>query len=936
MRNSLTTGAVLVAVLITGALAVLAQAPLPSVDGLWREGPDLSTVRTPAGSNIGRLRAYRTVELDDFTMDATLRQAIFKTTVRAAAAQTMTLPMPDGSFTRVRVEEAPLLSPELQAQHPELRTYIGHGIDDPSVTVYMDRTPLGFHAQMFTDRGLAYIDPLDASKNLYLSFWREDADLEPISCLTSDSEDRLHSVRLLAPKKGTREVNPTGTAGRTYRLAMSATGEYSLSVGVACPAPQTAACLTAAATSSITTTVNRVRGIFRNEVNVDFNLLRFNIFTNPATPGGDPYTNGATVDATLLNENQASLDAGGQAGTYDIGHVVSQGGIGGLAGVGVVCTATKGRGGTSRPTPSGDAFDVDFVAHEMGHQMGANHTFNDGSGGAGNSCTAGNRAATSAYEPGSGSTVMAYAGICPPSNVQANSDTYFHVRSLDQITDFRDGGTGSSCGTATGGTTPPAVSAGADFTIPQNTPFTLTATGTGVNYTWEEFDLGAAAATPNSNDAAAPLFRSRAGTAGGSRTFPRFSTVLGTTTDPFEVLPTVNRGMTFRATARNNLGATRWDDMVVTVAGAPFNFTFPVNASNTECGVSQNITWNVGGGSVSPNVRMSFSSDNGGSFADVLASTPNDGSENATLPKTLTSQGRVMLSSIGNIFFNVSGPFTIRDTQNPSVSAPGPLTTECTQKSPQGATPSIGTATATDVCDATVAISSNAPAVFPLGTTPVTWRGTDDSLNVGTAVQNVTVVDTTPPTIIAPPNIVAECTSPAGTPVPLGTPVTNDICWASLTVFNNAPGLFPLGTTPVTWTAVDGSTNSSTALQTVKIQDTTPPQLSFTLSQTALWPPNHKLDRIRVTITVSDICDANPTVRLLSITSNEPDDGLGDGDTAGDIEGAAFGTDDREFFLRAERSGLGNDRIYTITYEASDASGNTTVRQATVTVAHNQ
>jgi hypothetical protein len=872
------------------------------------------------------------VEMDEFTMDGTLRQAIFKTAVRAARAQTMSLPMPDGSFTRVEVEESPFLSAELQAQHPELRTYVGHGIDDPSVTAYLDRTPLGFHAQVFTDRGLAYIDPLDASRNLYLSFWRADAELEPFRCLTNDREELVQAARLLAVNKGIHQANPTGAAGRSYRLAVTATGEYTtFFANATCPAPVQNACATAAAQAAITTTMNRVRGIYINEVNITLSLVRFNIYTDAAT---DPFPTGAKIDQPLLNQHQADLDAGGQGNTYDIGHIVSQGGPGGFA-PGDTCTAQKAQGGTSLANPQGDGFDVDFVAHEIGHQMGGDHTFNAASGTG--SCSNTTRTAGSAYEPGSGTTIMAYAGVCSAAeNIQAHSDPFFHVRSLDQITDFRDTGNGSTCGTATGGTTPPNVNAGADFTIPRNTPFTLTATGNGTTTSWEQFDLGPAASTPNSNDAQAPLFRSRVPTASASRTLPRFSTVLGTTTDPFEVLPTVDRTMNFRATARNNLGATRWDDMQVNVSGAPFNMSFPASGSNLECGVSQNITWNVGGGSVSPNVRMSFSSNNGGSFADVLASTPNDGAENTNLPKTLTNQGRVMLSSIGNIFFNVSGQFTIRDTQNPTVTAPGPLTTECTQKAPQGATPNIGTATATDICDASVAISNNAPAVFPLGTTPVSWRGTDDSLNVGTAVQNVTVVDTTPPSITAPANVVAECTSPAGTPVSLGTPVTNDICWATVAVSNNAPALFPLGTTPVTWTAVDGSTNSNTAIQTVKIQDTTPPQLSFTLTPNSLWPPNHKLALIKASITVSDICDATPTVRLISITSNEPDDGLGDGDTAGDIQGAVFGTDDREFYVRAERGGVGTGRIYTVTYEARDASGNTTVRQATVTVAHDQ
>lgn len=198
----------------------------------------------------------------------------------------------------------------------------------------------------------------------------------------------------------------------------------------------------------------------------------------------------------------------------------------------------------------------------------------------------------------------------------------------------------------------------------------------------------------------------------------------------------------------------------------------------------------------------------------------------------------------------------------------------------------------------------------------------------------VDVVDTRPPNVTAPAAVTAECTGPAGTSVALGTASASDVCDDAPVLTNDAPSTFNLGTTTVTWTAVDESTNEGTATQTVKIVDTTPPNLTATVSPTTLWPPNHKLAQINASITVSDICDPSPTVRLISITSNENDNGVGDGNTSEDIQEATLGTDDRTFLLRSERSGPGNGRVYTVTYEASDASGNTTVRQATVTVRH--
>lgn len=201
----------------------------------------------------------------------------------------------------------------------------------------------------------------------------------------------------------------------------------------------------------------------------------------------------------------------------------------------------------------------------------------------------------------------------------------------------------------------------------------------------------------------------------------------------------------------------------------------------------------------------------------------------------------------------------------------------------------------------------------------------------------VDVLDTKAPAVTAPPDPPeAECAGPAGTPVDIGIAKVTDVCDASPDLTNNAPQLFPLGTTTVTYSARDDSGNTSSATQKVLVVDKTPPVITVALSPAVLWPPNHKLVPITATITVQDVCDPNPTVKLVSIKSSEPDNGLGDGDTTGDIQGAVFDTDDRAFLLRSERSGPGGGRMYTVTYKASDASGNTTTQQATVTVPKNQ
>jgi hypothetical protein len=474
------------------------------------------------------------------------------------------------------------------------------------------------------------------------------------------------------------------------------------------------------------------------------------------------------------------------------------------------------------------------------------------------------RHADTAYEPGSGSTTMGLAGLCSPENVQPAGDDYFHFASLWEITDFTNG-SGSACGTLTAtGNTPPTVDAGADYSIPTGTPFTLTAAGNdtdgdALTYGWEQLDLGAP--SPPSNVADGPLFRSRPPTTDPSRTFPPYDDILAGTPTPWERLPTVARDLTFGVTVRDNRadgGGVDFDEMTLSAAGDPFAITFPAEGDSLECGDETALLWNVGGGSVAAEVGALFSDDGGLSFDELITSTPNDGSETVTVPVSLTDMGRIELYALGNVFFALSGEFSIEDTIPPEITVPEDVTAEC--ESPDGTYVEIGVATAEDTCDADVDISSDAPA----------------------------------------------------------------------------DGIFSLGETVVTWTAVDDSLNTSSDEQLVTVQDTTPPELEITLSPDTLWPPNHKMAAISALITASDMCDASPMVSLVSITSNEPDNGKGDGNTVNDIQDADFGTDDREFSLRSERSGSGSGRIYTVTYEAVDSSGNRTSVTAEVTVPHDQ
>lgn len=231
---------------------------------------------------------------------------------------------------------------------------------------------------------------------------------------------------------------------------------------------------------------------------------------------------------------------------------------------------------------------------------------------------------------------------------------------------------------------------------------------------------------------------------------------------------------------------------------------------------------------------------------------------------------------------------------------------------------------------------STLPFVLDFGASDVELTVYDSLSAFDKDEKTLDVIDTSPPSLTPPADVEAECESPDGTAVDIGQASAADTCDENISVSNDGLPLYPLGDTPVTWSAEDFSGNVAQAVQTVSIVDTTPPTLTLSVSPDTLWSPNHELVSISAAIVVTDICDPAPTVKLVSITSNEPDDALGDGNTDADIQSAAFGTDDRSFELRAERQGGGSGRVYTISYEAMDASGNTTLGQATVTVPHSK
>jgi hypothetical protein len=592
-----------------------------------------------------------------------LASAPLEFTAAAENPLCLVLPKPDGTTEQFSVVEAPVMDEALAAQYPDIKTFRGTGVDDPTASVRFDCTPLGFHAQVLSANGSYYIDPyyLNDADGPYASYYKRDViGADSWQCETSAAElcDAELEAKLDAalgdslPEAASPLPLASTVTLRTFRLAVAATGEYTAAVGGGTVAGGQAAVVTA---------VNRVTGVYETELDVRLSLVGNNsslIYTNAST---DPYTN--DNGSTMLAENQTTVDSVIGNANYDIGHVFSTGG-GGVAYLGVVGeSGWKARGVTGMSNPTGDAFYIDYVAHEMGHQFGANHTFNTAN-------DTSNRNASTAYEPGSGSTIMAYAGIEGDEDLQAHSDPYFHAASIEEIRDFL--GTIPSVGTTTTTTNhAPTVSAGSSYTIPTGTPFVLTASGSDsdgdtVTYDWEEMDLGVATLLTDADNGSSPILRDWTPSTSPSRVVTRLSDLVDNTLATGERLPSVARAnFNWRVVARDNRsggGGVATSDVTLQVVntGAAFSVT-SANSGATWAGYStQTVTWNVAGttanGINTANVKISLSTDGGLTYDTVLLdSTPNDGSATITVPNiATTTTARIKVEAIGNIFCDIN------------------------------------------------------------------------------------------------------------------------------------------------------------------------------------------------------------------------------------------------------------------------------------------
>jgi subtilisin-like proprotein convertase family protein len=610
-----------------------------------------------------KVAKYRTLALDLSGLQAALQAAPLETTLAGSNPVELLMPMPDGSMKRFLAVESPVMAPGLAARYPAIKTYKGWNPEQPKETIRFGYSPdQGFYATILAAEGAVYIDALEqGGERLYLAYFvAENAAAGLRSAFICETEEE-HGHE---PEPGIYEGNQLETRSpaeeegvlRTYRLAMAVTGEYSIFHGGT----------TASALAAVVLKVNRLNQVFERDLAIRAELVENNdtlIFLDPAT---DSLSNGNT--SALLGEIADVINSRIGQANYDFGHVLNRHNdfVGnGVAALRSVCNPlTKARGVSGITIPQGDPFVIAIIAHEMGHQFGATHTMND--------CQ--NVESSTAYEPGSGVTIMAYAGICQPSNnVQNFTEDFFHIISMEQIFEYTREGNGDGCAvkTPTGNLAPTVEVPNLTGTfIPISTPFQLTASATDpendlLTYAWEQFDTGPTNVGLGNPQGNSPLFRVFQPSTSPTRVFPRLNKIVNNSFDVSEILPTYSRDLTFRCAVRDNNpggGNVTWaqtrfrsDD-----TAGPFRVTVPNDSGiEWEVGDYREIRWDVANTDNNRvrcyRVNIKLSTDGGFTYPiTLLEGVPNTGSAFVTIPDAVTSTARIRVEAADNIFFDIS------------------------------------------------------------------------------------------------------------------------------------------------------------------------------------------------------------------------------------------------------------------------------------------
>ena len=666
------------------AFAVLLCTQTTFASNFWKKADNL-----PDSKNA----LIRATQYLVYTADqSALKNFLFSLPGTPGQARVIELPLPNGTTRAFRVWEAPIMEDGLATRYPGIKTFSAVAVDNANITAKLDFTLYGFHAMIFDDDETSFIDPYDNSGNGYYTVHYKRDETEkaanvPVCGVKRDTNQKEEPVIIRSGAKQTAKV-VNGAQLRTYRLALSANHQYS-QAATGLDNPTIAQVL-----SKMTTSMNRINGVYGREMSVIMNFVANEdtlIWTtntggkNGDDPFGSDYVNSHATDCNGINQTVCDARIGN--GSYDVGHVFTSG-AGGYSQVGVICRSNyKARSATGQPNPIGDGFDIDYVVHEMGHEFGAEHTLNNGKN---VNCGQYNRNQPTSYEPGSGSTIMAYAGICTPDDLQPHSDDYFHAVSLLQIQYYLSSVIGSSCGVKTDANNKPVTvpAFSHTYTIPFLTPFELTAPAitdaaadTLVTYGWEQWNLGIDDAGDEGTDLVhttdvGPIFRSYHPSRSPTRVFPRIDSVLTGTLSSVkyenakgEKVPDVARFLTFKLTVRGinqGLGAfvIPADSILLDAVNTGEGFT--VTSQNKAGGIyngnsTQTITWNNVGSDKfpvnTPNVDIYMSADGGFNWPYHIGTYLNSGSATVTLPNPDTTiiRARIKVKGTNNVFFNVNG-----------------------------------------------------------------------------------------------------------------------------------------------------------------------------------------------------------------------------------------------------------------------------------------
>lgn len=677
----------LLSALIAGGFLYASVASAADTAGFWHELPQKAPAAAASARSARSVATptntpshYRAFTLDFGSLGTELKAS--SRSIRRGQANNLALPLPGGGMTYFTLSESDALPASLAARYPELKSY--KGVDSEGRRVRVDVSPQGLRAAIYdnhevwlvqrAERLAGKVGTAASSGDEYWSFRRADLPLTKSGFveLPSDTDLAAFTNPQATARVAAAKAANGGTTLYNYRLAMATTSGYTNSFGTTVQD----------GLAEVVTMVNRINEVYETDLGVHLTLVDDEdkiIYTSAKT---DPY-NGIDPGSAKMNAaNVKNLAKVIGNANFDVGHVVDGAGDGGMADIGSTCDdSLKASGSTGRPDPVGDAFWIDYVSHEIGHSFGGHHPFAGCDGFAGFGAY---DEAKFAAEPRSGTTVMAYAGVCGSTDLQPHSDPYFNVINIDQI-QTAIAGTGGTCAVKKTNTNSQAVIDDASLkanakSIPAKTPFALKVSARHanpkavLNYTWEEADTGhqetRVAALYDAGSG--PIFRSFPGNTTGQRVFPKLESVLGEQAlDKGEVYPATARKLNFRVTVRDGIATSDADssgpttvtgNVTVNVVntGSAFAVTAPSTAVKWNGGSAQTIKWNVAKTDASPiscaKVRIDLSTDGGHTWlaSPLAASVANNGSANVTLPKNATTQARFKVSCTDNIFFAVS------------------------------------------------------------------------------------------------------------------------------------------------------------------------------------------------------------------------------------------------------------------------------------------